>query len=276
MSEPTLFVCPTPIGNLKDITIRVLETLEAVDVIAAEDTRHTVKLLNHYNIKKKLISYHEHNTARMQPVLIELLLSGKNVALVSDAGMPGISDPGSDIIAACIKEGINVEVLPGANAAITALVASGLNTDSFVFLGFLPKKITDSRKLLESVKNEAKTLILYESPHRLTKILELVYDVLGDRSIALARELTKLHEQVLRITVKEAIAYYENLEPRGEYALVIEGAKTEIKPIDNELIQETIEQFKAQGLSTKDTITKAALTLGLPRNTVYNCTKNSQ
>ncbi len=271
--QTTLYICPTPIGNLKDITLRVLETLEAVDIIAAEDTRHTVKLLNHYNIKKKLISYHEHNKLKMQPVLLELLQSGKNVALVSDAGMPGISDPGSDIVAACIAENINVEVLPGANAAITALVASGLNTDAFVFVGFLPKKITDARRYLETIKNENKTLIFYESPHRLQKILELLNNVLGNRRIALARELTKMHEQILRFSLQEAIEHYTTIEPRGEYVLVVEGYKDTEISIDEDLILSTIEQYKEQGYSTKDAITKAAQKLGLSKNIVYNLTK---
>lgn len=271
----TLYVCPTPIGNLKDITLRVLETLEQADVIAAEDTRHTIKLLNHYNIKKKLISYHEHNTAKMQPILLEMLKSGTTVALVSDAGMPGISDPGSDIISACIKENINVEVLPGANAAITALVASGINSESFTFIGFLPKKISQAKNLVEKLIDEPRTLILYESPHRLVKVLEILKDILGDRNIALARELTKIHEQILRLTICEAITYYSSAQPRGEYVIIIEGAKKEKKAaINNAAILQTVEEYKSKGFSTKDAVLKASQTLGLSRNAVYDSVKN--
>ena len=272
----TLYICPTPIGNLKDITLRVLETLENADVIAAEDTRHTIKLLNHYNIKKKLISYHEHNTAKMQPILLEMLKSGNNVALVSDAGMPGISDPGSDIIAACIKENINVEVLPGANAAITALVASGINTDSFIFIGFLPKKISQAKHLLEALIKEPRTLILYESPHRLLKTLEILNEILGDRKIALARELTKIHEQILRLTMAEALTYYSSIEPRGEYVIIIEGAKEKEEiTLDDSAIVKIVEEYKNQGLSTKDAIMKTSQMLGLPRNAVYKSVKTN-
>lgn len=270
----TLYVCPTPIGNLKDITLRVLETLEQADVIAAEDTRHTIKLLNHYDIKKKLISYHEHNTAKMQPILLEMLKSGTTIALVSDAGMPGISDPGSDIISACIKENINVEVLPGANAAITALVASGINTEAFTFIGFLPKKISQAKNLVETLIDEPRTLILYESPHRLVKILEILNNILGDRNIALARELTKIHEQILRLTLSEAITYYSSTNPRGEYVIIIEGAKKEKKAaISDAAIIKTVEEYKNKGFSTKDAVLKASQTLGLSRNAVYDSVK---
>lgn len=278
MDKTTLFICPTPIGNLKDVTLRVLETLESVDFIAAEDTRQTVKLLNHYGIKNRLISYHEHNKIKMQPILLSELKSGKNIALVTDAGMPGISDPGSDIVLACIKENINVEVLPGANAAITALVASGLSTESFLFIGFLPKKITEARRLLEDIKNETHTLIFYESPHRLIKILELLNEILGDRDISIARELTKIHEQFLRSKITEAIAHFNETDPRGEFVLVIKGAKkdTQKPPADETTIQQTVNTYKQQGFSTKDAIIKAAQELGLSRNIVYKSAKASK
>lgn len=278
MDKATLFICPTPIGNLKDVTLRVLETLKSVDLIAAEDTRQTVKLLNHYDIKNKLISYHEHNKMKMQPVLINELKDGKNIALVTDAGMPGISDPGSDIVLACIKENINVEVLPGANAAITALVASGLSTESFLFIGFLPKKITEAKRLLENIKNETHTLIFYESPHRLIKILELLNEVLGDRDISIARELTKIHEQFLRLKITGAIEHFKETDPRGEFVLVVEGAKKDtLKPLANEsTIQQAVFAYKEQGLSTKDAIIKAAQELGLSRNIVYKSAKASK
>jgi len=278
MDKATLFICPTPIGNLKDVTLRVLETLKSVDLIAAEDTRQTVKLLNHYDIKNKLISYHEHNKMKMQPVLINELKDGKNIALVTDAGMPGISDPGSDIVLACIKENINVEVLPGANAAITALVASGLSTESFLFIGFLPKKITEAKRLLENIKNETHTLIFYESPHRLIKILELLNEVLGDRDISIARELTKIHEQFLRLKITGAIDHFKGTDPRGEFVLVVEGAKKDTlkPPADESTIQQTVFAYKEQGLSTKDAIIKAAQELGLSRNIVYKSAKASK
>lgn len=278
MDKATLFICPTPIGNLKDVTLRVLETLKSVDLIAAEDTRQTVKLLNHYDIKNKLISYHEHNKMKMQPILLNELKDGKNIALVTDAGMPGISDPGSDMVLACIKENINVEVLPGANAAITALVASGLSTESFLFIGFLPKKITEARRLLENIKNETHTLIFYESPHRLLKILELLNEVLGDRDISIARELTKIHEQFLRLKITEAIDHFKQTEPRGEFVLVVERAKKDTlkPPADESIIQQTVKAYKEQGLSTKDAIIKAAQELGLSRNIVYKSAKASK
>lgn len=270
----TLYVCPTPIGNLKDITLRVLETLEAADIIAAEDTRHTLKLLNHYGIKKKLISYHEHNTAKMEPVLIDLLKEGKTIALVSDAGMPGISDPGSDIILACIKENIRVEVLPGANAALTALVASGLDTEAFVFIGFLPKKMSEAKAALEKLAGETKTLIFYESPHRLLKMLTLMKDVLGQRDIAIARELTKIHEQILRMALEEAVSFYSENAPRGEYVLVIGGQKKEKgTTISDAQIIEIATRYKNEGFSTKDSATMTAQKLSLPKNTVYDLMK---
>ncbi|HBT50447.1 MAG TPA: 16S rRNA (cytidine(1402)-2'-O)-methyltransferase, partial [Caldanaerobacter subterraneus] len=201
----TLYLCPTPIGNLEDITLRVLRVLSEVDLIAAEDTRQTLKLLNHYEIKKSLVSYHEHNKVTMGPKLIEKLKSGKSIALVTDAGTPSISDPGEELVRLCIQEGIKIVPLPGPTAAITALIASGLDTSSFVFEGFLPKKSKERREKLERISREERTTILYESPYRLKETLKELKEYIGERKVVVARELTKIHEEFIRGTVEEVL-----------------------------------------------------------------------
>ncbi|MBI4744075.1 MAG: 16S rRNA (cytidine(1402)-2'-O)-methyltransferase [Actinobacteria bacterium] len=218
-----LYVCATPIGNLEDITIRVIKTLRQVDLIAAEDTRRTVKLLSRYKIKKPIISYYEHNELIREEDLIKKLNDGFTIALVSDAGTPGLADPGYRLIKRCIDEGIEVEVLPGPCAAITALIASGLPTDKFLFYGFLPRKKGQLRKVLISLKDEEKTIIAYESPHRIINLLNELDEIFGERKIVLTRELTKKFEEVLRGTAKEINLKLGKGKPKGEFVLVING-----------------------------------------------------
>jgi len=280
----TLYLCPTPIGNLEDITFRALKILKQVDFIAAEDTRVTMKLLNHYEIKTPLISYHEHNQKQRGPEIIQLLLKGKNVALVTDAGTPGISDPGEDLVKLAVAEGIAVAPLPGAVAAICALVASGLSTERFVFEGFLPRKPKERKQRLMQLAAEPRTVILYEAPHRLLKSLEYLKETLGNRRITVAREITKLHEEFFRGTIEQAIEKFENTQPRGEIILVIEGldellenAKTKIVSQQNTQNPEEIKQklesimndYMAQGMSKKAAMKKAAEELSISRNEAY-------
>ncbi|MBU5592460.1 16S rRNA (cytidine(1402)-2'-O)-methyltransferase [Clostridium sp. MSJ-4] len=273
-----LYVVPTPIGNLKDITLRALEALNGADIIAAEDTRQTLKLLNHFNIKKPLISYHKHNEQFKSDELLNRIKQGEDIALVSDAGTPGISDPGSVIIQKCIKESIEIEVLPGATALITAMVYSGLDSTKFLFRGFLPRENKEKRILLEDLKDRQETLIFYEAPHRLKDTLMIIRDNLGNRKVALCRELTKLHEEILRYTLEEAIDHYEKINPRGEYVLLIEGKSEEeiIKEKESTWIDITIEEhidrYIDQGLTKKEAIKKVAKDRGMPKSEVYKYT----
>lgn len=272
MKIGTLYICPTPIGNLEDITIRTINTLKSVDLIAAEDTRHTLKLLNHFEIKKPLFSYHEHNKIEKGPQLIEKLLSGMDIAQVSDAGMPGISDPGEDLIALAIESGIEVIGLPGASASVLALIVSGLPTRRFVFEGFLPKKKQERKERLEMLKKEERTLIFYEAPHRLKAFLKEVYKEFGDRRITLCRELTKTYEEKLRLTLKEAIDYYDETAPRGEYVIVLEGTNEifeEKNPTDDLSIADAVKYYIGEGLSKKDATKKVAKDRNLSKNEVY-------
>ena len=270
MSKGILYICPTPIGNLEDITLRTLRVLEEVDLIAAEDTRHTIKLLNHYEIKKPLISYHEHNKVVKGDLLIEKLESGINIALVTDAGMPGISDPGEDIIRLSIENGIEVIPLPGATAAITALVISGFSTDSFVFEGFLPSKKNDRIKELQRLKDEKRTIILYEAPHRILNLLKDMYEELGDRQISISRELTKIYEETFRGSIKEALNKFEAERPRGEFVLIMKGAEIEEKDIfENITIREHIKLYMEEGLTKKDAVKKVAEERNTSKNVVY-------
>ena len=267
-----LYVCPTPIGNLEDITYRTLKVLEEADLVAAEDTRHTLKLLNHFNITKPLTSYHEHNKNTKGSVLIEELNNGKNIALVSDAGMPGISDPGEDIVRECIENGIEVEVLPGASAFVIALVGSGIETRRFTFEGFLDRDKKKKKKRLEEIKNIETTLIVYESPHRLKETLKLMGEILGDRKLSLCRELTKKHEEYIRTTVKGAERYYKENDPRGEYILILEGNKNVEEEADSydELDErEYVIALMEEGISKKDAIKTVAKQRGLKKDIVY-------
>lgn len=216
-----LFVCPTPIGNLEDITIRVLRILEMVDFIAAEDTRHAGILLRHYGIHTPLISYYEHNEQKRSAEILQKLHSGESCALISDAGMPGISDPGQVIIGLCLREDIEIDVLPGANAALTALVLSGMPANSFLYLGFLPRKKGERKKVLEGVANLAHTVIFYEAPHRLVRLLQEILEFLGDRETAVTRELTKIHQTVYRGLTSKLLAYFQSVPPKGECCLLL-------------------------------------------------------
>ncbi|GFN35722.1 16S rRNA (cytidine(1402)-2'-O)-methyltransferase [Tepidimicrobium xylanilyticum] len=270
MSKGILYICPTPIGNLEDITLRTLRILKEVDLIAAEDTRRTIKLLNHYNIKKSLISYHEHNKEARGQLLIEKLNEGMSIGFVTDAGMPGISDPGEDLIRLCIEEDIKVIVLPGPTASITALVNSGLPTGKFVFEGFFPSKRKERIKELERLKGEKRTMIIYEAPHRLLSLLKDIYEVLGDRRIAISRELTKIYEETFRGCVSEGIKKFEFQEPKGEFVLILEGAKIEEGDLFSDIsIKEHIELYIKEGLTKKEAIKKVAEIRGIPKNLVY-------
>ena len=268
-----LYVCPTPIGNLEDITYRTLRVLNEVDLIAAEDTRHTIKLLNHFEINKTLTSYHEHNKLTKGPILIDKLLEGINIALVSDAGMPGISDPGQDLVALCIDCGIDIEVLPGASAFVIALVGSGLPSWKFAFEGFLDRDKKSKKKRLEEIRYEERTLIIYESPHRLKESLKFMEEVLGDRKIAVCRELTKKHEEYMRSNISQVRAYYEDNDPRGEYILIVEGSN-ETRPDKKDSYDGLDERayvikLMEEGLSKKDAIKMVAKDRKLKKDLVY-------
>lgn len=269
-----LYVCPTPIGNLEDITMRVLRILGEVDLIAAEDTRHTRKLLNHFEISTKAISYHEHNKEKSGPKIIEDLKNGLNVALVSDAGMPGISDPGEDLVKLCIEHGIEFYVLPGASAVINALVGSGLNTRKFAFEGFLDRSNKKRRERLELIKNEDRTLVFYEAPHRLKETLKDMYKVLGDRHISVCRELTKKYEEFIRGSISEVLEIFSTKEVRGEFVVLVEGLDEKIIESGEDLshltLKEYVEKLMGQGLSKKDAIKKVAKLRGLQKNDVYS------
>lgn len=272
----TLYLIATPIGNLEDITLRALRILKEVDLIACEDTRQTIKLLNHYDIKKPLESYHEHNKAMKGNHLLEKLNKGADIAMVSDAGTPGISDPGSDLVKLCRENDINVTMCPGAVAAIMGLVLSGQETGQFVFQGFIPVNKKSRRLHLEAIKNEKRTIILYEAPHKLKNTLKDLYDSLGDRSISLARELTKHFEEVKKGFISEFIKEYETKSPKGEYVLIIKGKdQTEIqKEIDEEFesisVVQHVDLLITQGKPKKDAIAEVAKLRALKKSTVYN------
>lgn len=270
MEKGSLYICPTPIGNLEDITLRTLRILKEVDLIAAEDTRHTIKLLNHYEIKNPLISYHEHNKREKGNKLIGKLENGLNIALVTDAGTPGISDPGEDIISLAIDEGIDVVALPGATASITALVISGLPTDKFVFEGFLPSKKNDRIKELERLKTETRTIILYESPYRVVNLLEDMKKVFGNRKISISRELTKIYEETFRGTIDEGLNKFMEEKPRGEFILIVDGGDLiETDPYENISIKEHLKSYIDDGLTKKDAVKKVADLRDIPKNLVY-------
>ena len=275
MKNGKLYLVPTPIGNLKDITLRALDTLKEADFIAAEDTRQTLKLLNHFEIKKPLISYHKFNEQSKSDKIIDLLIEGKNVALVSDAGTPGISDPGSIIVERCIEKMIDFEVLPGATAITTALVYSGLDTTKFLFRGFLPRENKDRKIITDELLQSQETLIFYESPHRLIDTLTFLLDTFGDRRIAVCRELTKIYEEIYRDTLKQALLYFTQNKPRGEFVLVLEGKKLEdIKEEKKEAwinlsIEEHILKYVNSGINKKEAIKLVAKERELPKSEVY-------
>jgi len=262
---PSLYIVATPIGNLEDISLRALRVLKEVDLIAAEDTRRTRCLLSAYNIKTRLTSYHEHNKKAKLPYLLEQL-EQKDIALVSEAGMPGLSDPGYELIVAAIERGIPVVPIPGASALTTALVVSGLRIDRFIYLGFLPARAGERRRLLESVADQPYTIVAFEAPHRLTASLKDIRETLGDRQLAVCRELTKLHEEVFRGTISEAIDHF--VQPRGEFTLVIAGGKAEETEPDAEIEQKLSELYH-QGTSAKEAVSRISRTTGIRRKKLY-------
>lgn len=270
-----LYLCATPIGNLEDITLRVLNTLREVDLIAAEDTRHSIKLLNHFEIKTPMTSYHEFNKVEKARYLVEKMKEGLNVALVTDAGTPGISDPGEELVRQCYEAGIELTSLPGPAACITALTMSGMATRRFVFEAFLPADKREKAEVLEELKGETRTIILYEAPHRLIRTLGELLEALGDRRISICRELTKKHETVFRTTVSEALSFYENEEPRGECVLVIEGkSREEIKKEKEQAwesmsIEEHMEQYLSRGTDRKEAMKLVAKDRGISKRDVY-------
>ncbi|ANE46007.1 16S rRNA methyltransferase [Paenibacillus swuensis] len=272
----TLYLVATPIGNLEDMTFRAIRTLKEVDLIAAEDTRQTRKLMNHYEISTRLISYHEHNKHGSGPEIIRMLLEGQSVAIVSDAGLPAISDPGYDLVVLAVEQQIAVVPVPGANAALSALIISGLPTESFHFVGFLPRERKTIHEQLDQVKTLKGSLLFYESPHRVHKTLTFMQDKLGDRRIALVRELTKRYEEAMRGTISECIAYLEEHPAQGEYCIVVEGSQgsgalqEEGKWWTELTEEEHVTYYEGQSHSRKDAIKLAALDRKIPKRELYN------
>ena len=270
-----LYLCATPIGNLEDITFRVIRTLKEADVIAAEDTRNSIKLLNHFEIKTPLTSYHEFNKYDKAKVLVNRMLEGENVALITDAGTPGISDPGEELVKQCYEAGIEVTSLPGAAACITALTLSGLSTRRFAFEAFLPNDKKEKAAILEELKTETRTIIIYEAPHRLKKTIAELFSALGNRRMTVVKELTKLHENVFLTNFLEALAYYEENEPRGEYVLVIEGKKIEELKKEKEAsfnemdINDHMKLYMDKGMDKKEAMKAVAVDRGIPKREVY-------
>jgi len=271
----TLYLVATPIGNLEDITLRALRTLKEVDIIAAEDTRQTLKLLNHFDIKKTLTSYYEHNKVEKGNYLIQQLLEGKNIAIVSDAGSPGISDPGEDMVRLAIQNGIEVTMVPGPTAAIMGLVLSGLPAGRFVFEGFLPVNKRMRKERIQSLKNEVRTIVFYEAPHKLIYTLKDLYGVIGNRRIVLARELTKKFEEIIRCTLEEAIEKYSVEAPKGEFVLIVEGMNEKEEQEDKRQmwsgisLREHMEIYIKQGMSKKEAMKKVASDRGISKREIY-------
>lgn len=270
-----LYLCATPIGNLGDMTPRVVETLQMVDVIAAEDTRNSIKLLNHFDIHTPMTSYHEYNKVEKAVTLINQMNEGKNVALITDAGTPAISDPGEVLVKMCHEAGIVVTSLPGAAACITALTLSGLSTRRFCFEGFLPADKKEKKDILENLKNETRTIILYEAPHHLVRTLDELYEALGDRRLTLCRELTKKFEEITPTTLSDARALFESELPRGEYVLVLEGKSlAEVKKEQEQdwqsiSIEEHMQIYESQGIDRKEAMKKVAKDRGISKREVY-------
>ena len=270
MGKGTLYLVATPIGNLEDITLRAIRILKEVDLIAAEDTRQTLKLLNHFEISKKLISYHRHNEDIKKDLLIEKLLEGQNIAIVTDAGTPAISDPGEEIVKEAIKNNIKVIPIPGACALINALIASGLDTKEFSFYAFLPLNKKLRKNKYKKIKKDGKTAIIYEAPHKLINTLNDVLNNLGDRNIVLARELTKIHEEFIRGKASEIINKYKENEPKGEFIILIEGIKIkEENNLNNLSLEEHYKYYENQGLDKKEIIKKIAKDRNVNKNEIY-------
>ena len=272
----TLYLCATPIGNLEDITYRVLRTLKEVDLIAAEDTRNSIRLLNHFEIKPPMTSYHEYNKIDKAYQLVAKMREGKNIALITDAGTPGISDPGEDIVRICYEEGIPVTSLPGAAACITALTMSGLPTRRFAFEAFLPKDKKEHQAVLEELKTETRTIIIYEAPHHLVRTLQELSDTLGgDRRLTICRELTKRHEEKLQMTLADSLSYYEVNEPRGEYVLIIAGRSREEMKKEEQAgwealsLEEHMAHYESQGIDRKEAMKRVAKDRGVSKRDIY-------
>jgi len=270
-----LYLCATPIGNLEDISFRVLRTLKEVDLIAAEDTRHSIKLLNHFDIKTPMTSYHEYNKIEKARYLVEKMRNGENVALVTDAGTPGISDPGEELVRQCYEAGLKVTSLPGPAACITALTLSGMSTRRFCFEAFLPSDKKEKQRILEELREETRTIILYEAPHRLVRTLEEVREALGNRKITLCRELTKKYEETWQTTLEGALARYEREEPKGECVIVMEGKSFEEKDAEKKRdweemsIQEHVAYYEGLGMEWKEAMRMAARDRGISKRDVY-------
>lgn len=276
----TLYLCATPIGNLEDMTFRVIRTLKEVDLIAAEDTRNSIKLLNHFEIQTPMTSYHEYNKFEKGRKLVEKLQEGQDIALITDAGTPGISDPGEELVKMCYEAGIPVTSLPGAAACITALTLSGLSTRRFVFEAFLPTDKKEREWVLEELEREFRTMILYEAPHRLLKTLKLLLERLGNRKVTICRELTKRHETAFAATLEEAVSYYEANKPKGECVLVIEGRsrsealREERERWEEMSIEEHMDFYLSSGISKKDAMKKVAKDRGVQKREIYNYLEN--
>ena len=270
-----LYLCATPIGNLEDMTYRVIRTLQEVDLIAAEDTRNSIKLLNHFEIKTPMTSYHEYNKIEKGKKLVEKLQSGVDIALITDAGTPGISDPGEELVKMCYDAGIEVTSLPGAAACITALTLSGLSTRRFAFEAFLPADKKEKQAILKELENETRTIVMYEAPHRLVKTLQELLDNLGNRRLTVCRELTKKHETAFVSTLEEALRYYESNEPKGECVLVIEGKsreelrREEVSKWEEMSIEEHMEYYTSQGIDKKEAMKLVAKDRGIGKRDVY-------
>lgn len=270
-----LYLCATPIGNLSDITFRVLDTLKEVDLIAAEDTRNSIRLLNHFEIKTPMTSYHEHNKYEKAETLLSKLKAGANIALITDAGTPAISDPGEVLVKLCLESGITVTSLPGACACITALTLSGLATRRFCFEGFLPADKKERTQVLESLKKETRTTILYEAPHHLKATLKVLYKELGDRKLTICRELTKKFETIMPTTLEESLSYYEENEPKGEYVLVLEGCSKELIKREEEAwqqmsVREHYEKYLNSGMDKKTAMKEVAKDRNVSKREIYN------
>lgn len=270
MASGTLYVCGTPIGNLEDVSIRLLKTLRAVDIIACEDTRHTVKLLNRYKIKNRLLSYHEHSSIERENYLLEELKSGKNIALVSDAGMPAISDPGEHLVRKAIEAGIQVDVIPGPSACTAALAISGLDSRAFIFIGFLPTRRNPRKEALQELKKESRTVILYEAPHRLLDTLADMQTVLGEEQpLIIGRELTKQYQEMQRGSLKELYDYYTRHSPRGEFCMLLPGRQTFAPEVDMEAIINETAQLIKNGMEKKEALKMKAHEYGIKKSILY-------
>lgn len=271
----TLYLCATPIGNLEDMTFRCVRILKEVDLIAAEDTRNSIRLLNHFEIKTPMTSYHEYNKIEKGRKLVEKLREGTDIALITDAGTPGISDPGEELVRMCREEGIPVTAVPGAAACVTALTISGLSTRRFAFEAFLPTEKKERQQILEELKQETRTIVLYEAPHRLIKTLRLLLETLGDRQVRVCRELTKKHETVYENTLSGAVSYYEEQEPKGECVLVIAGKSREEIRREEQMqweemtLEEHMEKYLSEGMDRKEAMKQVAKDRGVGKREVY-------